>query len=100
MCNPVQRRRPRRVVLFVLASAVAALALAGCTKLDGPAAQLEVADVAGNPTLLVATTRKPADDASAERFFGSERATKMSVARAKLTPPAEGRLSLPAMTSE
>jgi len=83
-----------------LASATSALALLGCSRLDGPAAQFETGDVSGNPTLLVATTRKAVDDASAERWFGSERAAKLNVARAKLIPPNEGRFSLSAMALE
>jgi esterase/lipase superfamily enzyme len=100
MFNPVQRRISRRTVLCGLASATSALALIGCSRFDGPATQLELGDVSGNPTLLVATTRKPVDDASAERWFGSERAAKLNVARAKLIPPNEGRFSLSAMALE
>jgi esterase/lipase superfamily enzyme len=48
-----------------------------------------------SPTLLVATTRRPANGARAKPWFGPERASKMTVARAKLTPPTDdGRFSL------
>jgi len=83
----------RRSVLLALASAVSLPALAGCARLANVALGPDAAEVSVNPTLLVATTRKPADDAQAERWFGPERANKMSVARAKLASPTEGRLS-------
>ena len=46
-----------------------------------------------NPTLLVASTRKPVNGARAKPWFGTERG-KMTVARATLTPPDDGRFSL------
>lgn len=84
----------RRSVLLALASAVSLPALAGCARLANVALAPDAAEVSVNPTLLVATTRKPVDDTTGERWFGSERATKMSVARAKLAPATEGRFSL------
>ena len=92
----------RRAVLRALMSAVAVPAVGGCARLAGPTVQLDVPDLSVNPTILVATTRKPAEDGQGERFFGSERASKMSLARAKLTPPpADGnRISLASMTQE
>src|SRR5215475_9958583 len=92
----------RRAVLGGLMSAVALPALGGCARLAGPAIQLDVPDLAVNPTILVATTRKPAEDGQGERFFGSERAGKMSLARAKLIPPPAdaNRISLASMTQE
>jgi esterase/lipase superfamily enzyme len=92
----------RRAVLRALASAVSVLALGGCARLAGPSVQFDVPDLSVNPSLLVATTRKPVEDGQPERWFGSERAAKMSVARAKLTPPPadSGRISLASMTAE
>src|SRR5215475_13095193 len=92
----------RRTVLRGLASAVVLPVLGGCARLAGPAVQLDVPDLAVNPTILVATTRKPAEDGQGERFFGSERAAKMSLARAKLTPPPAdaNRISLASMSQE
>jgi esterase/lipase superfamily enzyme len=84
----------RRTVLRALASVAFLSALEGCARLTTLALAPDAAEVSVNPTLLVATTRKPVDDASSERWFGSERAAKMSVARAKLAPPTEGRFSL------
>ncbi|MEO7012554.1 MAG: hypothetical protein ABI146_09550 [Nitrobacter sp.] len=59
-----------------------------------PGATFDAAELSTNPTLLVATKRKPVNGARV-RPYGSERAAKLSVARAKLTPPSEGRFSLP-----
>jgi esterase/lipase superfamily enzyme len=47
-----------------------------------------------NPTLVVATTRKPVNGGRAKPWFGPERASAMSVAKATLTPPVDGRFSL------
>jgi esterase/lipase superfamily enzyme len=47
-----------------------------------------------DPMLLVATTRKPVNGARATPWYGTERAPKMTVARARLMPPDDGRFSL------
>jgi len=78
----------------VLASAASAFALEGCASLAGTAARLDAAELTTNPTLLIATTRKPVNGARAKPWFGSDRAGRMSVARAKLAAPDEGRFSL------
>jgi esterase/lipase superfamily enzyme len=44
--------------------------------------------------MLVATTRKPANGGRAKPWFGAERARALTVARATMTPPDEGRFSL------
>jgi esterase/lipase superfamily enzyme len=54
----------------------------------------DAAEISSNPTLLVATTRKPVDGARTKPWFGAERAAAMNLARAKLNPPDEGRFSL------
>ena len=84
----------RRTVLRALAASAAVPALGGCAglSLSGPA--FEAAEISAHPTLLVATTRKPVDDARAEPWFGPERAARLSVARARLKPPPEGRFTL------
>jgi esterase/lipase superfamily enzyme len=46
------------------------------------------------PTLLIATTRKRVNGGRAKPWFGPERAPAMTVARAKVVPPNDGRLSL------
>jgi len=50
-----------------------------------------------DPMLLVATTRKPVNGARATPWYGTERAPKMTVARARLMPPDDGRFSLAAV---
>lgn len=42
------------------------------------------------PTLLVATTRRPVTPAGERPFFGPERGTGLTFARARMTPPATG----------
>jgi esterase/lipase superfamily enzyme len=89
----------RRAVLRALASIGSLLALGsslgGCASaLSQAGARFDPADLAGNPTLLVATTRKPVSGAREKPWFGPERAAKMTVARARLKPPDDGRFSL------
>jgi esterase/lipase superfamily enzyme len=73
------------------------LALGGCADLSSAGARFDASGLSLNPVLLVATTRKPVKGARARPWFGPERASAMSVARAKLAPPAEGRFSLTAV---
>jgi esterase/lipase superfamily enzyme len=84
----------RRGVLSGLSSTACVLTLGGCADLTAPGARFDASGLALNPVLLVATTRKPVNGARARPWFGPERASAMSVARAKLAPPAEGRFSL------
>ena len=81
----------RTAIWGSLVSAV--LALAGCSALSESGARLEVAELPANPTLLVATTRKPVNGARARPWYGPERADRISVARARLAPPDQGRFS-------
>jgi esterase/lipase superfamily enzyme len=86
----------RRDVLRGLTSAASTLALGGCAGMAaGP--HFDASALVLNPTLLVATTRKQANGARAKPWFGPDRAPKMTVARAKLTPPDDGRFSLAAV---
>ena len=50
-------------MLRVLASAASAFALEGCASLAGTAARFDAAELTANPTLLIATTRKPVNGA-------------------------------------
>ncbi len=84
----------RRSVLRVLASTASVFALEGCASMAGTGARFDAAELTTNPMLLVATTRKPVNGARAKPWFGPDRAAKLSVARAKLTAPADGRFSL------
>src|ERR1700704_6133910 len=85
----------RRGVLRGLTSAASALALCGCAGMASEGPRFDASDLVTSPTLLVATTRRPANGARAKPWFGPERASKMTVARARLTPPPDdGRFSL------
>src|ERR1700754_4531438 len=93
----------RRAVLRAFATAASTLTLCasvgGCASdvLSSGGATFDAAELSTNPTLLVATTRKPVNGARVRPWYGSERGARLSVARAKLTPPSEGRFSLNAV---
>ncbi|MGH6874300.1 MAG: alpha/beta hydrolase [Aestuariivirgaceae bacterium] len=84
----------RRAFLRGLASSAGALALGGCAGLPATGARFDASALSVNPTLIVATTRKPVNGGRAKPWFGPERASAMSIARAKLMPPDDGRFSL------
>jgi len=83
----------RRGVLRLLLSAPPALVLAGCSALSETDARLVGADLSADPTLLIATTRKPVNGARGAPWFGPERASGLNLARARLVPPDQGRFS-------
>jgi esterase/lipase superfamily enzyme len=83
----------RRAVLRLLTSAASVIALEGCAALSANAPRFDAAELTSNPTLLVATNRKPAGGAKSRPWFGPERA-RLTLARAKLTPPDQSRFSL------
>jgi esterase/lipase superfamily enzyme len=94
------RARPavsRRTALRALAGVGGALSLAGCAGMAANGLRFDASAISEKPTLLVATTRKPVNGARAAPWYGTERASAMSVARAKLTPPDDGRFSLAAV---
>ena len=80
-----------------LASLSSALALGGCAGLAATGARFDASSLAVDPTLLVATTRKPVNGGRAKPWFGPERGSTVTAARAKLAPPDDGRLSLAAV---
>jgi esterase/lipase superfamily enzyme len=84
----------RRAFLRGLTSSAAVIALGGCASLALTGDRFDAAEVKVNPTLLVATTRKPINGARSKPWFGTERASRMTAARARLTPPDGGRFSL------
>ncbi|MFH0298559.1 alpha/beta fold hydrolase [Bradyrhizobium sp. 31Argb] len=86
----------RRALLGGLASSAGALALGGCASLGATGARYDASSLSVDPTLLVATTRKPVKGGRAKPWFGPDRASAMTVARAKLVPPDESRFSLAA----
>jgi esterase/lipase superfamily enzyme len=73
-----------------------ALALGGCVSLGATGARFDASSLSIDPTLLVATTRKRVNGGRAKPWFGPERAFAMTVARAKLVPPDDGRFTLAA----
>ncbi|MDP1581984.1 MAG: alpha/beta fold hydrolase [Bradyrhizobium sp.] len=86
----------RRALLGGLGSLASALALGGCAGLGATGASFDASSLSVDPTLLVTTTRKPVNGGRAKPWFGSERASEMTVARAKLVPPDDSRFSLAA----
>src|SRR5215467_13646608 len=90
-------RIPRRTALRGLASAAAALAVAGCASLAANGPYFGAAGLVNQPTLLVATTRKPAGGARAKPWFSAERSRRITLARAAMTPPDSGLFSLSAI---
>ena len=95
-CVMGPRERGRRGALGILSFALI-LALAGCASLTSSVAPFDASELSRNPTLIVATTRKPVAGARAKPWFGTERAPAMTFARAKLVPPDDGRFSLSAI---
>jgi esterase/lipase superfamily enzyme len=87
----------RRTALRGLASAATALAAAGCAGMAENAPRFGAAELVNHPTLLVATTRRPVAGAHAKPWFGTERSRRITLARATLKPPDDGRFSLSAI---
>lgn len=96
--HPLQNQTvaSRRALLRGIASSVSVLALGGCANLGATGARYDASSLSAEPTLLVATTRKPVNGGRAKPWFGPERATRMTVARAKLVAPDDSRFSLAA----
>ncbi|WP_407116945.1 alpha/beta hydrolase [Bradyrhizobium sp. LMG 9283] len=96
--RPLQQacRHPvsRRALLGGLLSAGSALVLGGCAGLGATGARFDASSLSVDPTLFVVTTRKPVNGGRTKPWFGPERATSMTVARARLVAPDESRLSL------
>jgi esterase/lipase superfamily enzyme len=90
----LQAEASRRMVLRGLASSASALALGGCASLAATGPRHDASELSVNPTLLIATTRKPVNGGRAKPWYGPERASVLNAARAKLTPPDDGRFSL------
>jgi esterase/lipase superfamily enzyme len=84
----------RRAVLLRLGSVSGTLALAGCMGMAANAPRFDPSGLIERPTLIVATTRKPVNAARAAPWYGAERSSAINIARAKLTPPDDGRFSL------
>jgi esterase/lipase superfamily enzyme len=87
----------RRALIGRFASVASVLALGGCAGLDAAGARFDASALSLDPTLLVATSRKPVNSGRAKPWFGPERSSTMTVARAKLLPPDDSRFSLAAV---
>jgi esterase/lipase superfamily enzyme len=87
----------RRTLLRQFGSLAGTLALGGCAGLAASGTRFDASALAANPTLLVATTRKRVNGGRTKPWFGAERASAMTVARAKLKPPSDNRFSLAAV---
>ena len=87
----------RRALLGGLGSVASVLALGGCAGVDMAGARFDTSSLSSDPTLLITTTRKPVNGGRTKPWFGPERASTMTIARAKLVPPDEGRFSLAAV---
>ncbi len=83
----------RRAFLSGLFGSGSALALGGCAGIAESTTRPDASGLVGNPTLLVATTRKPVNGARANPWYGSERSPTVNLARAKFTAPDYGRFS-------
>src|SRR6516165_5463579 len=94
--RPSQREATvsRRALIGGFASVASVLALGGCAGLDAAGARFDASALSLDPTLLIATTRKPVNGGRAKPWFGPERSSTMTVARAKLVPPDDSRFSL------
>jgi hypothetical protein len=68
----------RRALLRGLASVCNVLALGGCVGLGATGARFDASLLSGDPTLLVATTRKRVNGGRAKPWFGPERASTMT----------------------
>jgi hypothetical protein len=71
----------RRTALRGLASAAAALGVGGCAGIAASGPRFGASELANQPTLLIATTRKPVGGARAKPWFGTERSRKITLAR-------------------
>ena len=91
------RAASRRTVLWALTSAVLPAALGGCTSLTAAGERFDASGISANPSMLVVTTRNAVQRAREKPWFGTERASTATIARAQLTPPADGRFSLSAV---
>src|SRR5260370_17171378 len=87
----------RRTALRGLASAAGAVAVGGCAGMAASGSRFGASELVSQPTLLVATTRKPVGGARAKPWFGTERSRKITLARATLIPPDGGWFSLSAV---
>jgi esterase/lipase superfamily enzyme len=84
----------RRALLGGFGSLAGAIALGGCANVAATGARFDASSISTSPTVLVATTRNPVNGGRAEPWFGAKRASSLTLARAKLAPPNDGRFTL------
>jgi esterase/lipase superfamily enzyme len=84
----------RRKLIGDLLSVASLLALGGCANVEAAGTRFDASALSIDPTLLIATTRKPVNGGRAKPWFGPGRASTMSIVRAKLVPPDDNRFSL------
>ena len=96
--HPLQNQTvaSRRALLRGIVSSASVLALGGCANLGATGARYDASSLSADPTLLVATTRRPVNGGRTKPWFGPERATRMTIARANLVAPDDSRFSLAA----
>ncbi len=86
-----QSPRPAARAARLVSAALLAASLSACSVAEsftGSTAGRGAAGALGDsPTLLVATTRKPADGAARSPWFGTQRGRGLAFAEARLTPP-------------
>jgi len=87
----------RRALLGGLGSLASVLTLGGCASLGATGARFDASSLSVDPTLFVTTTRKPVNGGRAKPWFGPERSSTTTVARAKLVPPDDSCFSLAAV---
>jgi esterase/lipase superfamily enzyme len=90
----ISRRAVLRGVVAMPGALGGALGLAGCAGMAASGLRFDASAIVEKPTLLVATTRKAVNGGRAAPWYGTERGAAMTVARAKLVPPDDGRFSL------
>jgi esterase/lipase superfamily enzyme len=90
---PHEADRSRRAFLSALLCSGGAQALGGCAGMAESATRTDASALANNPTLYVATTRKPVNGGRSSPYYGPDRSSTLSIARAMLTPPDYGRFS-------
>jgi esterase/lipase superfamily enzyme len=90
-------RVSRRALLGGFSSLAGTLALAGCADLAATGARYDASSISTDPTLLVATTRRPVNGGRAKPWFGPDRGSAITVAKATLLPPNDSRFSLAAV---
>ncbi len=92
--SPENTAVSRRAALRGFMAAASAAALGGCAGLAATATGPDAAAILTQPTVIVATTRRPVNGGQTKPWFGPERGRGTTVARARLRAPSDSRFSL------